>query len=579
MMADEKLMIDIELTGAAEAIAGLDDLKSSTNEAGVAAQHAGPKIDALGDANEGLSGQVRAAAQAQEAARRATQETARAATESTQRMIALTQKFQGASAAVATLAGQLGQQGGTVGLIASLAGAAAQGANLGMVFGPGGALVGGILGSAVPALIALKDAMHETRQSAEEMVSSIRSGMQSLDEVLQRQAAADAVASRRTRLLNGGGTIDEYRALVEQQSRGLSDARSRLATAEAQNQRERDREQREREMNGDQNGRRMGGSRAAELVDTTRVQAEVDMLAANLRQAQQELAGATTRGLMEDAGTAAEARRPNEFIRRPRGGGGRRGGGGGGGRSQAPDDSARLAIMEHNASLEFVNDPRAPDMLNVTDFEKARQDREDQKNHTREMMELDRERADKLREFREEEDRHLETQRREEFARINAISQEIVGQASNIGGVFMDAFEQAEKGQAKLDDALQNGFKELLKQQGQKYIFEGVAALAEAIGYATTMQPQSAAGKAAEGGIKLGLGVAMGAAGFAIPAAGAAKPESPMPEKDKGGDSKGGGTVVVNLNAPTVMSGTTQQVGRDLQRSIRESESRFGRAA
>lgn len=67
----------------------------------------------------------------------------------------LTQRIQGASAAVQSLVGQLGGRDRSAGLVASVAGNVAQFASLGSLLGPGGTVVGGIvgLGSALIGLV------------------------------------------------------------------------------------------------------------------------------------------------------------------------------------------------------------------------------------------------------------------------------------------------------------------------------------------------------------------------------------------------------------------------------------------
>jgi hypothetical protein len=152
--------------------------------------------------------------------------------------------------------------------------------------------------------------------------------------------------------------------------------------------------------------------------------------------------------------------------------------------------------------------------------------------------------------------------------------------ASAFGGTLANAFSKGISGQQDFGKALEEGSKATLQQLGTKFVAEGIGALLQAVGFAATGNP-AAAGKAAEGGGLVALGLSLGAASGAINtgAPAAEKPDSPPQSGARNGGNTGGGNVVVNWNAPTVTASTSADVGREIARTIRSSESRFGRAA
>lgn len=110
------------------------------------------KMDAAGDSAGQMGNSVRAASNQ--------------TSQATQSVIQFGSKIQGAVGSVQAMVGALGGQNRTAGLIASMAGAAVQGASLGSMFGPQGALVGAILNAAIPAIVALTSQHNQAAEAA-----------------------------------------------------------------------------------------------------------------------------------------------------------------------------------------------------------------------------------------------------------------------------------------------------------------------------------------------------------------------------------------------------------------------------
>lgn len=177
--------------------------------------------------------------------------------------------------------------------------------------------------------------------------------------------------------------------------------------------------------------------------------------------------------------------------------------------------------------------------------------------------------------------RVAEAQRRaheEQMARIEEQVSAWTSAGERIGGVIASAFTTAIQGQEDFGVAVIKGFKSIAIEFGGQMIAEGVGALFTAIGSAV-LNPPAAATKAAEGAGKIALGVSLGAAGAAIPVPSSGGQSKAPRLGPQGSAEGGGGSVVVNMNAPAVITGTRAETGRELERALRASRNRFGRAA
>lgn len=224
-MSDLRYRVGVD--GVGESVASLGQVAGATRGAGTAAREA-----ASGTADFGQSAQNAAS------------------------------RIAGVSNAVASLAGRLGQPGvaSAASLIGSVAGSTAQFAAMGAMLGPGGALVGGIVGLATSAIPALMQALNpvpsaqahvatETERATEAFLSqsvaahtaelSIRDFVASLSLgglTTRGQALADeitTVADEIANLTAEGSRYFDQGTLIAEQSRLRARMRSLTAEAEA----------------------------------------------------------------------------------------------------------------------------------------------------------------------------------------------------------------------------------------------------------------------------------------------------------------------------------------------------------
>jgi hypothetical protein len=130
-VAEEDIEINVTFTGADQAAGGAARVANS--------------VEAMGDASEAASRQQQLAAT---------------------QAIAFGQRVAGAANAVQSLVTQLGGQSRTAGLIGATINSTTQFAQLGAALGPGGALVGGIVGALIPAIRELIEAQDAAAVSA-----------------------------------------------------------------------------------------------------------------------------------------------------------------------------------------------------------------------------------------------------------------------------------------------------------------------------------------------------------------------------------------------------------------------------
>lgn len=127
--------------------------------------------------------------------------------------IQFTQRIQSAASAVTSLASALGAPNSTTGLIGHIAGTTAQFAQMGAAFGPQGAVVGGIIGAAIPAFTALSTWIDNTRSESIRLRDANQLVVESFDTVLARARSAREAQAQAQRLANGFGSLEEQRAL------------------------------------------------------------------------------------------------------------------------------------------------------------------------------------------------------------------------------------------------------------------------------------------------------------------------------------------------------------------------------
>lgn len=541
-------------------------------EGGEQARQAGEQI---ARSLAGIEAPARSAGEAVQRAERSVADFSGGARESTQQAIMFTQRLAAAGAAVQSLASAFGSDNASAGLIAKFAQATASGAQLGAVFGPQGALVGGIVGAAIPAIETYGRTLLESLGAVDRVIEGNEALARSY-----RNAGASALsllnAQRMTeRLDRGEGTFDELYTRGAQREAGAS--------------------LRARAIAGDE-------SAIATLIGNGTI-SRADVVDGFLSEAASRVltrqASSLARGSATDFAAAQEAeqRRFDEAAERRAESSERRARSSGGGRASSRDTSAadaeryarEVAQAEQRAKAEAEQAAtrrrdaadRARAALEEAEAEGKRQQRE---RAEREAMVLASKEELRLTEEKaaanERAAKAIEQQRI--LTESLASSAANVGGAitSGIGGAFGKAFEAAITGQEEFGKAFEKGMKSLLLQLGTQYVAEGVGALLTAAGN-VPWNPPLAAAKAIEGGGKIALGVGLGAAGAAInTGAPAAQGPAARPQTNfAGSDAPKSRGVTINMNAPSVLGATHYDWGRSAGQHILAAQRRMGRAA
>jgi hypothetical protein len=512
---------------------GSDELARDAREAAQALEGVGGEAREASGSLEQYESSARGAAESSsglsDAARESTQQTALLQ----QRLSALAGGLSGIGSILGTES-ELGSVVGRMGQFAST------GLQLGMVFGPTGAVVGGILGAAVPALEGLADALSPTVPLIESVGNTAqRTG----DQMIALGQSFDGAGDRMRAFVASLSSAGQGRELEDLNAR-IAETADRIAYL------------------------RSGGGTAIDRLEIPALAEQFESLSAR----------------------SADLRSQIDEARSPRRGGGRR---------QPADDGAREAQREkeRQAELAFAETLARLEAERL-DAEEAAARRRAEERRDSEKAAQDAWDAAVRRD--EEASRLRERQQREEADRVDRanrlrqrqtqawrdLSGEMLGTtlegANAIGGAFAGAFEQAITGQESFDAAFAKGAKSALIQFGTAQVAEGIGALLTAAGN-VILNPPAAATKAVEGAGKIALGVSLGAAGAAIsvPSSGATDTQSDRAPRlgpaDQG--SAESRAVVVNLNAPSIVAGTRAQLGREMGRAISDGTRRFGRAA
>ena len=440
----------------------------------------------------------------------------------------------GAMQTAASILGSESEAGALVGRMAQGAQMGRQlGAALGMIPGPVGAmlgpmaaLAGTLTGGLIPAIGAMFDALTPVVPAIREVTTEAQS---STDAVLDMGDAFSGAADRMREFIDGVSTAGRARGL-ESLNAQITEISDRLADINT-----------------------TGGS----AMDRLDAMSERGRLS-------EQLASLTAQSASVQEQLDAEGRETGSGRRR----GGRGGRGGSrGGADRGFDDAVRFA-----SGLGGAEDGR-PSEFDVMGADLQRQQRNRGFGGGRGGDQVQAQIAS-LEQIKDKQQEIHDAQ----MQRIEQQVEAWTGAGQKIGSTLYNAFQTAATGQESLDVAVVKGFTGLAIQFGGQMVNEGIAALLTAAGN-TVANPPMAATKAAEGAGKLALGIGLGAAGAAIPVpSSGAQARTPRlgPAEDS---SRGGGSTIVNMNAPSVVTGSGSQVGRLIGRSLDDARQRFGRAA
>lgn len=508
-MADP-IQIQVEFTGTDEAVRGTtrvsDGLENMSDRSSAAAR-----------ATEQLSARQTAAATA---------------------AIAFGQRLAAAGAAVQGLMSALGVEGQAAGLIGKITQTSTAMAQLGATLGPQGALVGGILGAAVPAMVELFNA---TDRQAEAARNAARAAEEErvAQEALTDRILAQFNARRQVQALMRG----EGYASPEAARQAAASAATTISDLEGMVERIR------------RTGEQLG-------VDTSeRVRALEDRIARE-------------RGLLAGA-TQAEERLVSAAEAAPaarRGGGGRR-------RAETPqaaavDEGDAMAVVrdiigEQNAALREQAELKE-ELIGITDKQRGVEEAAAAARAEQHEVELERqaELKDALIESADKQ-REVADRQRQEYQAVTGV----------IAGGLNDALQAIIAGNKTAEEAFTGLLASFLKYISEQSMLKAIYEYAEAIASFASYRYDQGAQHIAAGIAYTAVAVAAGAGSAALSApsskgAGEEKPASP--ESGRGDGGKGGGDIVINYNSPVVTAGTRAELGRDMAGMIRAGTQRYG---
>ena len=252
---------------------------------------------------------------------------------------------------------------------------------------------------------------------------------------------------------------------------------------------------------------------------------------------------------------------------------GRRRRGGGGEREFTYDEGLQAAQERQYASQVEIAE-RAADRLRTIEEETATAKAQLDEQEAARIDELRDKAEDNIR-VELEGVRRIAEARQEAFEKAKeaaraqrAASQQLAGEAASaantIAQAYNNAFQQAIEGTMSLEQAAIEATKSLLKSFGQELIAKGIGKILEGI---AEIPSPTAATKIGGGTAMVAFGVGLGAAGAAIPSAGAAGAEQPR-EEPRSDSARGPQNVTVIMQNAVMTAGTEAQLARGLRKSL-----------
>lgn len=582
----EPIQIQVEFTGAQEAAREVDTVNRSIGNltermdaAARVAQELQAQQAAVATAARELAAREAAVARAaqeaearQAAAARAAQELAdrqARATRSTQELasrqtaaatsaIAFGQRLAAAANAIQGVTSALGVEGQTAGLIGRVTQTSAAMAQLGATFGPQGALVGGIVGAAIPAIQYMSQQLNEQEQRIVDLRAAADGLVTSYDDILARMNRVNSERARESRLGMGLGSDTEQRAFLESAENRAEQTRLQSQAAFLALQ----------EASASEYAEAAANLRTAEEAERTarqtleRAQEGARIAASEARdqvnELMQELLSAGS-----EAETAAPARR---------GGGGRR-------RAETP----QAAAVDEGDAMAVVRDILREQNDALREQEELMRGINELKDEAQEKDERLAARADALAE--REKDRLEEHQQklneaadqaRQRHEEQTEVYKSVMGVV--VGGLN-DALQSIISGQKTAGEAFEGLLASFLKYISEQSMLKAIFEYAEAIASFASYRVDQGAQHLAAGVAYTAVAVAAGAGSVALSAPSGATPSDQKPaspEAGAAGEGGRGGDVVINWNSPVVTAGTRAELGRDMASMIRAGSQRFG---
>jgi hypothetical protein len=472
------------------------------------------------------------------------------------------QKISNLASGLSGLSTALGSESEVGSFLGRMAQLASTGVSLGSVFGPQGAVVGGIIGGAIPALHLFAQEIGLVERANDAAAESARKHAEEIDKLADSAKDATDILSSLQRSVSQQRARERLAAITGGDVSVLSPEDAALAAEDARRRIEARLES--------ETGRRTAGDPNRPFQLGALNEQDLDRL--NETFEEMVAADEALRSDIEPLVT-----RERLAGRRSTQGSGRGGRGAGSARARAESERQRRIqeLMERAApggdALSFAaglggDDGRPSDF----DIQLAGRRRPGGPGSGLEAARAELQAVEKLK----------GAQQLAHEAQMRRIEEQVAAWTTagqTIGSSIYNAFQVAASGQEDYDVALVKSFKGLAIQFGGQMINEGIAALLTAIGN-TALAPAVAAGKAAEGAGKLALGIGLGAAGAAIPVPASGGGQSNVPKLGPSQQDSGasGGSVIVNMNSPAIVTGTRAELGRELGATLRDARQRFG---
>lgn len=512
MAEDSKIEIAVEFPGTQQGVQGLTQVERSLD-----------RVDTQADATQASTAQVNTnfAAMAQGGTQ-------------------LAQRIQGVAGAAQGLVSALGSSDRTAGLVSSLAGAVAQGAAMGSMFGPAGALIGGIV-AATAAMVGLAEANDRVAESAVRAAGGlVEAG---------RAARENAESAARENAMLTGSLLDHM--TLQEIDDGIDGVRMRL--------RELRDERREAQLDRDVEAYR-------------RISEEIGRLNTGLERMNELRGGVASLPAGVDMPSAS-------FVATTP----RRGGGG------DSTDYGEEALRRLEAAEEEVADRHAELQEEMLDESRKRYEyeielAEEAAERRRELMERDldtqrevnealadaeRDYQDRLAEGRQaQKDAETELLERQQTEREESMS-ELMGLMQESTALLGDTIKSIATGEKTAEEAFKGlaaAFLEMISE------YTSLKAATEFADAAASFARYDFGGGAAHVGAGLAFTAVAVATGIGAAAIGSAPQAPARPEAGQqatGGG--GGGDVVVNWNSPVVTAGTRAELGREIAGMVGEA--------
>lgn len=562
----DPIEIDLQIEGTSQAAAGVDAVADKLEGLEVATRQTSQVTDEL---SQGLREQVAAASRSTQELGGATN-AHRAFTDSAQGLAIRVDEVQGRMEAFGSGLATLGGAMQGISAEADLMGQGFQalGDGIGVATampGPLGLAMGGLttaFGLASAAVGYFETQAAETGTEMRNLERDTVAAAAALDELVAARRRSDAAS----RVSSGGGTADELNAEYERQNAALQ----RLELGREQLQEvlaRRGQTLAEALQRGTREWQEAQRSIAAQERRLTEINEEIAQQAIAAAAANDAVSSAMMESLQLDAQQGAPEPANDNARRR---------GGGAGAREEREAESARREAERAEIEAVRLLIEEEASWFDQRQWQRQQDEREAERAHRAELQrrtELQR----AAQRQRQADDRASQEKLRFE-RELEALSEKRIADYQQLTGVIADGLTEALvatiAGTESADEAFKGMLASFLAALSQMAGLEAAKNYARAIEFFSTQRYDQGALAIAAGTAWLAVAVASGAGSVAVSAPAAAAPASPESNTGTGGDT-GGGTTIVNYNAPVVTAGTRAELGREISGMVDEGRRRL----